>query len=71
VIRGEHARGPCPTGRAGPRDRSGGARGHRLCRAFLASPAGSWITGKILEVDGGIVASNWPYVIPSGFEESG
>jgi len=38
---------------------------------FLASPAGSWITGKILEVDGGTVASNWPYAIPNGLEEAG
>ncbi len=27
---------------------------------YLASPASSWVTGKILEVDGGTVASNWP-----------
>jgi 7-alpha-hydroxysteroid dehydrogenase len=33
---------------------------------FLASPASSWITGKVLEVDGGTVASNWPYKIPNG-----
>ena len=27
---------------------------------YLASPASAWVTGKIFEVDGGCVASNWP-----------
>ena len=33
---------------------------------YLASPAGSWITGKVFEIDGGTVASNWPMKMPSG-----
>jgi 7-alpha-hydroxysteroid dehydrogenase len=33
---------------------------------YLLSEAGSWMTGKVLEVDGGTVDSNWPFSMPSG-----
>jgi len=32
---------------------------------YLASPASSWMTGKVIEIDGGTVASNWPIKIPA------
>jgi 7-alpha-hydroxysteroid dehydrogenase len=33
---------------------------------YLLSDAGGWVTGKVLEVDGGTVDSNWPFTMPSG-----
>jgi 7-alpha-hydroxysteroid dehydrogenase len=36
-----------------------------LAALYLASPASSWITGKVLEIDGGTVDTNWPIRIPA------
>jgi NAD(P)-dependent dehydrogenase (short-subunit alcohol dehydrogenase family) len=41
-------------------------RGHRGRGLYLVSPASAWVTGKILEVDGGAVTSTMPFRIPGG-----
>jgi 7-alpha-hydroxysteroid dehydrogenase len=32
-----------------------------IAALYLASPASSWVTGKVFEIDGGSESSNWPY----------
>jgi 7-alpha-hydroxysteroid dehydrogenase len=36
---------------------------------YLASPAGSWVTGKVLELDGGVVAPSSPFPFRSGLDD--
>lgn len=43
-----------------PMGRIGRPEDIALMALYLASPASSWVTGKIFEVDGGIEKSNWP-----------
>ncbi len=49
-----------------PMGRLGTPEDIALAVLYLASPAGGWITGKVFEVDGGTVASNWPIKMASG-----
>lgn len=35
-----------------------------LAALYLASPASSWVTGKIFEIDGGTESTNWPFEMP-------
>jgi 7-alpha-hydroxysteroid dehydrogenase len=47
-----------------PLKRLGEVEDIALMALYLASPAASWVTGKIFEVDGGTEASNWPFEFP-------
>ncbi len=47
-----------------PMGRLGTTEDIALAALYLASPASSWVTGKVFEVDGGTVASNWPLKFP-------
>jgi 7-alpha-hydroxysteroid dehydrogenase len=49
-----------------PMGRLGTSEDIALAVLYLASPAGGWVTGKVFEVDGGTVASNWPIKMASG-----
>ena len=44
-----------------PMQRIGTVQDIALGALFLASPAASWVTGKIIEIDGGMETTNWPF----------
>ena len=44
-----------------PMKRIGQVEDIALAILYLASPASSWVTGKVMEVDGGTEATNWPF----------
>jgi 7-alpha-hydroxysteroid dehydrogenase len=48
-----------------PMRRIGTVEDIALAALYLASPASSWVTGKIFEVDGGTEATNWPFEGPT------
>ena len=48
-----------------PMKRLGEVEDIALMALYLASPASSWVTGKIFEVDGGTEATNWPFESPT------
>jgi len=48
-----------------PMQRIGTVEDIALAALYLASPAASWVTGKVFEVDGGTEATNWPFEGPT------
>ncbi len=44
-----------------PMKRLGEVEDIALMALYLASAASSWVTGKVVEVDGGTEATNWPF----------
>jgi 7-alpha-hydroxysteroid dehydrogenase len=48
-----------------PMKRLGEVEDIALMALYLASPASSWVTGKIMEVDGGTESTNWPFDFPA------
>jgi 7-alpha-hydroxysteroid dehydrogenase len=46
-----------------PLGRLGEVEDISLMALYLASPASSWVTGKIFEVDGGTETTNWPFPV--------
>jgi 7-alpha-hydroxysteroid dehydrogenase len=48
-----------------PMRRLGTVEDIAIAALYLASPASSWVTGKVFEVDGGTEATNWPFEGPT------
>lgn len=48
-----------------PMGRIGTVEDIAVAALYLASPASSWVTGKVFEVDGGTEATNWPFEGPT------
>jgi 7-alpha-hydroxysteroid dehydrogenase len=44
-----------------PMRRIGSVDDVAVAALWLCSPAGGWVTGKVVEVDGGTEATNWPF----------
>jgi 7-alpha-hydroxysteroid dehydrogenase len=44
-----------------PMHRIGSVEDVALAALWLCSPAGGWVTGKVVEVDGGTESTNWPF----------
>jgi 7-alpha-hydroxysteroid dehydrogenase len=44
-----------------PMRRIGTVEDIALAAVWLCSPAGGWVTGKVVEVDGGTESTNWPF----------
>ena len=51
-----------------PVKRLGAARGHRVLRALPRAPAGSFVTGKLFEIDGGLEEANLEMGLPDLLE---
>ena len=46
-----------------PMRRLGEVEDIALGALYLASPASSFVTGKVIEIDGGLISGNWPFPI--------
>jgi len=44
-----------------PMKRLGTVEDAAIAALYLASPASSWVTGKVFEIDGGTESTNWPF----------
>ena len=44
-----------------PMRRIGTVEDIAIAASWLCSPAGGWVTGKVVEVDGGTESTNWPF----------